>query len=51
MKGSTFLNDNMAIARIEKSQLITKLRQASVTLLDQMLALVLEATGRYFSFT
>lgn len=45
MQGSEILNDNLQHARIDKSQLIAKLREANVTDFDQILAVVLESTG------
>lgn len=45
MKGSQVLEENLKHARIEKSQLIAKLREANVSRLNQVLAVVLESTG------
>lgn len=45
MDGSTILEDNLKAARIEKSQLIAKLREANVLNFDQVHAVVLESTG------
>jgi len=45
MKGSQILEENLKHARIEKSQLIAKLREANVTRLNQVQAVVLESTG------
>lgn len=45
MKGTIFLEENMKYSRVNKSQLIAKLREANVTSLDQVLAVVLESTG------
>lgn len=45
MKGEHILEENLKYARIERSQLIAKLREANVIQLDQVLAVVLESTG------
>lgn len=45
MKGDQILEENLKYARVEKSQLISKLREANVYRLDQVLAVVLESTG------
>jgi len=45
MRGNRILEENLKHARIEKSQLIAKLREANVSRLDQILAVVLESTG------
>lgn len=45
MQGSTILENNLKAARIEKNQLIAKLREANVLNFDQVLAVVLESTG------
>ncbi len=45
MEGSNILEENLRYARIEKSQLIAKLREANVLNLDQVKAVVLESTG------
>lgn len=45
MKGNRILEENLKHARIEKSQLLAKLREANVTSLDQVQAVVLESTG------
>ena len=45
MKGETILHDNLKHARIEKSQLIAKLREANVLDFKQVEAVVLESTG------
>lgn len=45
MKGQTILHDNLEHARIEKSQLIAKLREANVLDFKQIEAVVLESTG------
>lgn len=45
MKDSTIYEDNLKYARIEKSQLIAKLREANVLNYEQVLAVVLESTG------
>lgn len=45
MKGKTILYDNLKHARIEKSQLIAKLREANVLDFNQIEAVVLESTG------
>ncbi|GHA35355.1 DUF421 domain-containing protein [Salinimicrobium marinum] len=45
MKGNKILENNLKHARIERSQLIAKLREANVSQLDQVLAVVLESTG------
>jgi len=45
MDGSEILLDNLKHARIEKSQLIAKLREANVIDYSQVKAVVLESTG------
>lgn len=45
MEGENILHDNLAYARIEKNQLIAKLREANVLKFDQVCAVVLESTG------
>jgi uncharacterized membrane protein YcaP (DUF421 family) len=45
MEGSEILEDNLSSARVEKSQLIAKLREANVLNMDQVAAVVLESTG------
>lgn len=45
MKGNKILNENLKYARIEKSQLMAKLREANVSRLTQIQAVVLESTG------
>ncbi len=45
MKGPEILDKNLAHARVERSQLIAKLREANVIHFDQVLAVVLESTG------
>ncbi|WP_272021974.1 DUF421 domain-containing protein [Olleya namhaensis] len=45
MKGETILHDNLKHARIEKPQLIAKLREANVLNFNQIEAVVLESTG------
>ena len=45
MKGDQILEKNLRYARVEKSQLIAKLREANVTQFNQVLAVVLESTG------
>lgn len=45
MKGNEIIEENLKYARIEKSQLIAKLREANVTQLNQVQAVVLESTG------
>ncbi|QHI37951.1 hypothetical protein IMCC3317_33340 [Kordia antarctica] len=45
MKGSEILDENLKKARIEKSQLMAKLREANVSQFSQVLAVVLESTG------
>ncbi|MGB5980748.1 MAG: YetF domain-containing protein [Nonlabens sp.] len=45
MKGNEILEDNLAHGRIEKTQLIAKLREANVLNFDQVFAVILEATG------
>ncbi|WP_289042989.1 YetF domain-containing protein [uncultured Olleya sp.] len=45
MKGKTILYDNLKHARIEKPQLIAKLREANVLDFNQIEAVVLESTG------
>lgn len=45
MNGQTVLHDNMAHARVTDHDLVAKLREANVTRMDQVLAVVLETTG------
>lgn len=45
MDGSEILHHNLKYARIEKDQLISKLREANVLNFDQVHAVVLESTG------
>jgi uncharacterized membrane protein YcaP (DUF421 family) len=45
MKGSEILDSNLKSARIERNQLIAKLREANVLHFDQVEAVVLESTG------
>lgn len=45
MKGNHILESNLKHARIDKSQLVAKLREANVINFDQVLAVVLESTG------
>ncbi|MEP1087031.1 MAG: YetF domain-containing protein [Algoriphagus sp.] len=45
MEGSTILYENLKAARIEKSQLIAKLREANVLNYEQVHAVILESTG------
>lgn len=45
MRGNQVLEENLKHARIEKSQLIAKLREANVSQLNQIQAVVLETTG------
>jgi len=45
MDGSKILEDNLKYARIEKGQLIAKLREANVLNFNQVEAVVLESTG------
>ncbi|GLR18435.1 DUF421 domain-containing protein [Portibacter lacus] len=45
MDGNDILYDNLKFARIEKEQLIAKLREANVLNYDQVYAVVLESTG------
>lgn len=45
MKGEEILYDNLKYARIHKSQLIAKLREANVLNYGQVRAVVLESTG------
>ena len=45
MRGNQILEENLKHARIEKSQLIAKLREANVSRLSQIQAVVLETTG------
>jgi uncharacterized membrane protein YcaP (DUF421 family) len=45
MDGNRILDDNLKYARIEKSQLIAKLREANALNFDQIHAVVLESTG------
>ncbi|OIQ22948.1 DUF421 domain-containing protein [Lacinutrix sp. MedPE-SW] len=45
MDGNTILEENLKHARVEKKQLIAKLREANVLNYDQVVAVVLESTG------
>lgn len=45
MEGNTILEENLKHARVEKKQLIAKLREANVLNYDQVVAVVLESTG------
>ena len=45
MDGSEILDENLKYARIEKTQLIAKLREANVIDYNQVRAVVLESTG------
>lgn len=45
MDGNEILHENMRKARIEKTQLVSKLREANVVNYDQIYAVVLESTG------
>jgi uncharacterized membrane protein YcaP (DUF421 family) len=45
MDGKEILDENMKKARIKKTQLISKLREANVINYDQVYAVVLESTG------
>jgi len=45
MDGSEILRENLKYARIEKTQLIAKLREANVIDYSQVRAVVLESTG------
>lgn len=45
MDGNEILHENMRKARIEKTQLVSKLREANVVNYDQVYAVVLESTG------
>ncbi len=45
MDGNKILEKNLAYARVEKGQLIAKLREANVLNRDQVAAVVLESTG------
>lgn len=45
MKGNQILEENLKHARIEKSQLLAKLREANVSRLNQIQVVVLESTG------
>ena len=45
MRGNKIIEENLLHARIERSQLIAKLREANVTQLNQVQAVVLETTG------
>ncbi len=45
MDGKEILEDNMKKARIEKTQLVSKLREANVVNYNQVYAVVLESTG------
>ncbi|WP_311196026.1 YetF domain-containing protein [Antarcticibacterium sp. 1MA-6-2] len=45
MKGEHIIEENLRYARIERSQLIAKLREANIIHVNQVLAVVLESTG------
>jgi len=45
MDGNEILDENLKYARIEKTQLIAKLREANVIDYNQVRAVVLESTG------
>lgn len=45
MDGNKILHENMKKARIEKTQLVSKLREANVVNFEQIYAVVLESTG------
>ncbi|WP_238527891.1 YetF domain-containing protein [Aquimarina agarivorans] len=45
MDGNTILYDNLKYARVAESQLIAKLREVNVLKMNQVIAVVLEATG------
>ncbi|WP_430410584.1 DUF421 domain-containing protein [Kordia sp.] len=45
MKGAEILEENLSSARVEKSQLMAKLREANVYKLSQVHAVILEVTG------
>lgn len=45
MNGSEILHKNLKYARIDKAQLIAKLREANVLDFNQVEAVVLESTG------
>lgn len=45
MKGSNILHENLTHGRIEKTQLLAKLREANVLDFKQVFAVVLESTG------
>ena len=45
MRGSEILEDNLKHARVERTQLIAKLREANVLNFDQVHAVILESTG------
>lgn len=45
MRGPAILDDNLASARVSKSDLISKLREANVRRFDEVLAVVFETTG------
>ncbi len=45
MRGNQILEENLKYARIERSQLIAKLREANVSRLNQVKAVILETTG------
>ena len=45
MKGEKMLEDNMAKAKVSRSDLLAKLREANVLKLDQIHAVVMETTG------
>lgn len=45
MRGSQILDENLANARVSKSDLISKLRESNVRRFDEVLAVVFETTG------
>ncbi len=45
MKNNEILEENLAHGRIERTQLIAKLREANVLNFDQVFAVILESTG------
>jgi uncharacterized membrane protein YcaP (DUF421 family) len=45
MKGNTIIEENLKHARVERSQLLSKLREANVLNFDQVCAVVMESTG------
>ncbi|MGK7371229.1 MAG: DUF421 domain-containing protein, partial [Candidatus Halalkalibacterium sp. M3_1C_030] len=45
MKGTTIIEENMKKAKVTRSDLLAKLREANVTQMDQIKAVIMESTG------